>query len=112
MEITQETVRDLGHGWVAVGNSSPTLVCAIDRLAYKGVLVVCPGPGDVDANTGATANTVPVYVGGPGVESAQTTAGGIPVAPGRSFVIPIERPGQVIWAKASITGQKLGWMLI
>ena len=116
-EITKVSVRDMAHGWIIeinhVDAEAPTPVVTIDRLALKGVLISCPGPGDVDPNTGATSNTVPVYIGGAGVKAEQDEQnGGVPVSPGRSFVVPIEQPNQTIYAKASIPGQKLAWMLI
>lgn len=86
MEITKESVPGLLHGHQAAGTSRIRLT-DLDIPVHKGVLMRCPGSEDAGGG-----NTAPVWVGGNGVTADSAATGGIPILPGDSLFVPIERP--------------------
>ena len=86
MEITKETVPGVSHGHQAAGTSRVRLT-DLDIPVLKGVLLRCPGSEDDGGG-----NTASVWVGGAGVTADSTATGGMPILPGDSLFVPIERP--------------------
>ena len=103
MEITKEAVRELFQGHKSVGTTRVKLT-ELDFTVNKGVLVRCPGTSD------PVANTVPVWIGGSAVtaNSAEGT-GGIPILPGDSIFIPIDKPN-LLWVVSSAVSQDVAWL--
>lgn len=105
MEITKESVRELKHGWTTVGTTAIQL-SPLDFNAFKGVLMFCPGttyPGG--------GNAVPVWIGGAKMTADNGPNGGVPIVPGSSMMIPIERI-DLIYVISSMADQKISWMLL
>jgi hypothetical protein len=105
MDITKETVRELRHGWQTVG-TTPIQVSPLELNALKGVLMTCPGsayPGE--------GNDAPIWIGGPKVTADDGPGGGLPVMPGSSMFIPIERV-DLLYVISTMENQKIAWMLL
>jgi len=112
VEITKETVTEFRHGHTPVG-LTPTPIILHNLEAYKGILLRCPSESD---GVGL-GNTVPVYIGSGAVTANQSDTGGIPLLPGESIVLPIEKPSMNIFGVASALRpgdqpQDLAWVLI
>lgn len=107
MEINKETVRGILHGWCDVPTDAPVQITPLEHVAFKGVLIYCPGsqmPGE--------GNTAPVWIGGNKIAANDTDgSGGFPIMPGSTMALPVERPNEV-WVISSDPGQKIAWMVI
>jgi hypothetical protein len=106
MEITKETVHTFLHGWTTVG-VNPVQITPLQLVPYKGILLTCPG-----TQYDGTGNSKPVWVGGPKVTANDNAAsGGMPLVPGASMFIPIDKPDE-LWVVSSEPDQKIAWMIV
>jgi hypothetical protein len=106
VELGKESVPGVGHGHTLVGVERRRLT-ELELNTYKGVLIRCPGQADPEG----LRNEVPVWVGGSGVTADSTDNGGIPILPGSSIFIPIEKPNH-LWVISTQAGQDVAWMVI
>ena len=104
MEIAKESVVDLFTGHVVVGTTRKRVVAPDFEGMMKGLLVRAPGSGD------PTPNAVTVWIGGNGVTAdSNMSTGGMPLPPGESMFIPLERL-EKLWAISTAADQDLAWL--
>jgi hypothetical protein len=104
MFIEKESVdaSNMHHGHTAVGTTRVKLT----DLAFsttKGVLFRCPG------STDPVPNTAPIWIGGPAVTADSSQTGGIPILPGDSAFMPLERLDS-LYVVSSVANQDIAWM--
>jgi hypothetical protein len=94
------------HGWQTAGTER-IQITPLDLYLYKGILVTCPGtlyPGE--------GNDAPVWIGGHRVTADDNPGtGGVPITPGSSMFIPIEKPNE-LWVISTEEDQKIAWMVV
>lgn len=106
MEITKESVPGSPWNGHQVVGTTPARLTSLDFRVLKGVLIRCPGSEDA-----GTPNTAPVWVGGGGVTPDNSASGGMPVLPGDSIFIPVERPMDV-YVVSTDPDQDVAWISV
>jgi hypothetical protein len=101
MEIEKETSREFFHGHIKVGTVAKRLTNGSFKAA-RGILLRAPGTRD------PSSNTVPIWVGGKGVEANSEDLGGMPIPPGESLCIPVE-DSSLIYVVSTEEDQDLAW---
>lgn len=104
MFIDKETVdaNSLRNGHTSVG-TTPQKLSDLDTKVVKGILLRCPGSVD------PVSNTAPVWIGGPAVTADSTATGGIPILPGSSMMVPLERLDS-LWVVSTVNNQDIAWL--
>lgn len=101
MQIDVESLnsREVRHGWLDVPVGSPSrLTPRQPAHTAKGVVLYAPSD-----------NTVPIYWGVTDtIQADRSPQGGIELAPGRSFTVPVNDPSE-IFVVATET-EMLGWV--
>lgn len=105
MQIDKETVNELTNGHTTVGTTKAKLV-DLELNAYKGILLRCPGSADPGGG-----NSDPVWVGGAGVTADSAATGGMPILPGSSMFVPLER-ANLLYVISTAADQDIAWMVI
>jgi hypothetical protein len=106
MEISKESTREFLHGWQTVGVDA-VQITPLQLTPYKGILLTCPGTAYDEVG-----NAKPVWVGGPRVTADNNAGtGGIPIVPGASMFIPIDKP-DLLWVVSTQADQKIAWMVV
>lgn len=104
MFIDKETVGagSLRNGHTVVG-ATPTKLTDLTSTVVKGILLRCPGSVD------PVSNTAPVWIGGPSVTADSSETGGIPILPGDSMMVPLERLDSLYVVSTAIN-QDIAWL--
>lgn len=108
-DIAKETIGVFNHGVTAItaaANSVPaTRLTVLDFNCLKGVLLRCPGPDELDENSG------PVWVGSHDKFQAGSMedSSGFPIQPGHSLIFPIDKPSKLF--VRSLTGDQIIYWL-
>lgn len=102
VDVAKESVGEVYNGHKTVGTTAVKLT-DLSFPMLKGVLLRCPGGSD------PVGNSVPVWVGGRGVTADSAATGGVPILPGNSIFIPIER-ANLLWVVSSSADQDVAWL--
>lgn len=104
MEVVKESVIELYAGHTAAGLIRLRAVTPDFEGMLKGVLLRAPGSGD------PTPNIAPIWLGGNGVTAdSNENTGGMPLPPGESLFIPLERLDR-LFVISTAADQDLAWM--